>query len=245
MISVFIPAFNEEKNLADSVRVVSRAGEQAGGVALDIIIVNDGSSDRTAAVADALAADDPRIRVIHQPMNRGVGAGFLLALELAKYPKFIIIPGDNDITVELLSAMLRQHDKADVVLSYFLNKEMRGRRRNVLSTVFNTAYMVTFNVFIQYVNGPAIYPIDILRRITFHSLRHSIPAEATIKVLRTGCSFCEVGGYMQMGLEGSSSFNFKNLIDALTTYAKLVYEIHVAKREQFSKRPRRVPVPIG
>ena len=59
MISVTIPCLNEEKNLERTVNTVFQAAEEAGNFSLDIIIVNDGSTDRTAEVIASLQAEHP------------------------------------------------------------------------------------------------------------------------------------------------------------------------------------------
>src|ERR1700722_11206300 len=118
MISVFIPAFNEEKKIDLTIRSLLAAAEDAGHVALDIIVVDDASSDGTGALMDKMAAADSRIRVVHQPTNQGIGAGFIAALKLAKCPKYMIVPGDNDVSVEMMTKMMSHHDKADLIIPY-------------------------------------------------------------------------------------------------------------------------------
>src|SRR2546423_15038846 len=77
-LTFFFPAYNEEENVE---RTVQLALEQIGPMAesLEVLIVDDGSSDRTPQLADQLAAADPRVRVHHQS-HRGYGgapkAGF-------------------------------------------------------------------------------------------------------------------------------------------------------------------------
>jgi glycosyltransferase involved in cell wall biosynthesis len=209
---------------------------------LDIIIVDDASTDRTGEISDQMAARDSCIRVLRNPTNQGVGVGFLAALDIAKYPKFMGIPGDNDVSGALLTKMMAMHDRADLILGYFLNKEDRGRRRNVLSTIYIMMYTITFNVFIQYVNSPAIYPTGMLRKLDLKSRRFSIASEATIKSLRAGCTFCEVAGYMQTGLKGSTSVRMRNLVEAIYSYFRLIYEIYVQRPHAFKGKATRIRI---
>ena len=69
-LTFFFPAYNEEENLAETVR---RALEEIGPLvdgSIEVLAVDDGSTDRTPELADALAAADPRVRVHHQQMDR-------------------------------------------------------------------------------------------------------------------------------------------------------------------------------
>jgi glycosyltransferase involved in cell wall biosynthesis len=244
MISVMIPAYNEEENLQLTFDNVLKAARDAGDIPLEFIIVNDASTDRTGVIADRLAAEHSMVRIIHNPVNLGIGSGFRAALQVAKYPKYMIVAGDNDIPADMMALMMRHHDKADLILGYWLNKEDRGRKRNVLSTLYNTIYMIVFDVFIQYLNGPIIFPTDILRRFEIKSRRFSITAEATIKCLRYGCSFCEFPGHMQTGLKGSTSIALRNLVETFSTFLKLAVEIGLTNREMFAKRPKRVRIDV-
>lgn len=235
-----IPAYNEQKNLELTVKNVIEAAENAGNPLLEIIIVNDASTDETGLIADRLASAHAFVSVIHNSHNQGIGSGFRTALRVAKYPKYMIVAGDNDIPADLMTVMMKHHDRADVILGYWLNKEDRGKKRNVLSTLYNTIYMVSFDVFIQYLNGPIIFPTDVLRQFDIKSRRFSITAEATIKCLRYGCTFCEFPGYMQTGLHGSTSVGLRNLVETFMTYLKLLLEINITNRNLYSSRPVRI-----
>src|SRR4029079_6869484 len=71
-LTFFFPAFNEEENVERTVELALSEIGPLGGGSLEVRVVDDGSSDRTPTLADALAAADPRVRVHHQP-NRGYG----------------------------------------------------------------------------------------------------------------------------------------------------------------------------
>src|SRR5258708_4199337 len=71
-LSVVLPAYNEEAVIAET---VSQCEEVLSALAPDyeVIVVDDGSKDRTGEIADGLAAANPRVRVIHNRPNRGYG----------------------------------------------------------------------------------------------------------------------------------------------------------------------------
>src|SRR5690242_1968394 len=70
-ISAVLPAYNEEENIEKAALQMLAVLETLPFPDYEVVIVNDGSKDRTAAVSDALAAQHPHIRVIHHPTNYG------------------------------------------------------------------------------------------------------------------------------------------------------------------------------
>ncbi len=242
MVSIFVPALNEAHNLEKTVGSITDAAAGAGGLGIEIIIVDDGSTDATAGVIEGLEKKYPFIRSIRHEKNRGFGAGFKAALKAARYDKFMVVPGDNDLSSSSIQSLFAHRDKAEAVFLFFLNNEIRGRRRHMISNFFTLIYMATFGIFVQYLNSPCIYATAKLRALRIQSSRFSILAEVNTKLLCQGSTFYEVPGCRQNGLAGSTSLSFKNLIEVVATYLKLVGEIKIFNRQEFSQKPVRVNV---
>ena len=117
-LSYFFPAHNEEANLAG---LVEEALETLPMLAdeFEIIAVNDGSRDRTQAIADELTAAHPDIvRAVHHPTNLGYGAALRSGFRAARYELVAFTDGDRQFRVEdigRLTARLAQPDAPDVV----------------------------------------------------------------------------------------------------------------------------------
>lgn len=240
MISVIIPALNEEKKLKNTVYDVIQSAKECGEMQLDIVIVDDGSSDGTSHIIKELEQEWPCVSSIHNDINLGLGRCIKKALKVLKYDRFICIPGDNDMPKELIIKLFRNTNKADMIMAYFLNKEARGRWRNIFSSLYGLIYAAVFNVYVQYINGSCIYPTQKIRQLDLQSDRFNIAAEMTTKLLLSGCSFYEIGGYMQTGESGSSAVSMRNLWEVVTSFIKLVVEIKVTKRNLFNKKMNRV-----
>lgn len=240
MITVMVPALNEERLLGDTVRDIVTAARQAGGVKLDIIIVNDGSVDRTAEVADGLTREHSCVRVVHNEKNIGIGESFKKVLQLARYPKFLIVAGDNDMPQALMVEVFRNAARADLVLAFFLNRETRGRWRNAISMLFQMIYMLTFNVYVMYITGPCLYPTEMLKTFRVRSKRFSIPVELTLKCLLSGCSYHEIGGKKNAIAEDGGSLKLGNLWEVVVTYFMLIVELKFTQKKFFNKPPVRV-----
>lgn len=240
MITIFMSVLNEEDFLEPAVENTIKAAKMAGNIKLDIIIVDDASTDRTPEIIDKLEKKYSFVRSIKHRENQGLGTGVREAAKIAKYPKFMIVPGDNDADIGLLSRLMKARNKADLILSYYLNKESRSRLRNFISMIYGLIYMVTFDVYVQYINSPCVYTTRILKTFDIKSTRFSITAEIAVKFLRRGATLYEMPGLMQTGAVGSASLKPENLLEIVTTYGRLVYEIFFEKRLMFNKRYTRV-----
>jgi len=237
MITVAVLALNEEKFLSKTIDTMLEAAALAGNIPLEIIIVNDGSTDGTAEVIQRLQARHPFIRSIHHAQNQGLGVGARESIKLAKYPKIIFAPGDNDLPKELLTQLFLNINKADLILAYYMNMKQRGWFRNGLSRIYTFIYQRTFNVPIRYINSPCIYPTQGLRSINIRSNRFGFSAEMTIKMLCLGCTFYQVPGYRQLESSPSRSISLKNLNEVADVFLNLVYEIKISGRNIFNHHP--------
>ncbi len=86
-LTVVIPAYNEEKGIAEIINRVLSIKEELKKVTIDrleLLVVNDGSRDRTCEVASALSEKDPTVRVINHPKNRGYGAALKTGFAMAR-----------------------------------------------------------------------------------------------------------------------------------------------------------------
>lgn len=240
MVTIFIPAFNEETYLEKTIQTILHAKKAVKNLPLDILIVDDASTDATPQIIDRLKKRHANIRSIRHTYNQGFGAGWKDAIRLAKYPRFIIIPGDNDASLDLLIRLFKFRNKADIIFGYYINKEGRSRLRNIFSYFYQFVYMVTFDIYLQQLNCVAIFSTEKLRRLNLKSTRFTISAEINIKLLRSGSTFAEVPGYMESDLDNFTPLKLKNMWEVALTYFALVYEVFVAKRELYNRKPVRI-----
>jgi glycosyltransferase involved in cell wall biosynthesis len=242
MMSFVVLAYNEEANVEATIETVLRAARQSGLEGFEIIAINDGSTDRTSAVLDRLAGRYPQLRIVTNEVNLGVGASVLRGLAVASCERMMIVPGDNDMSFEMMRLLLSYRDTADLVLAFPINTEERTLGRNVLSVFYRLIHVVAFRIFVNYVNAPSIYPTALLKSVPLRSQRYSIIAEATVKLLRSGCSFAEVPGFVQNPNRGRvrRTVTLRNLREVVASFLRLYGEIHVFDRARYDRTPRRV-----
>ncbi len=239
-LTVAIPALNEQKNIRAAIDSVRAAASNVPDLSVQIIVIDDGSSDRTAEIVTEVAQIDRNVRLLRNPVNIGLGASIRRAMVETVTERFIFIPGDNDIPLTTLELLFSNAYTADIVMCYFLNDESRGRIRYLISTLFRLIYTSTFDIYLIYVNGPAVYPVEKLRELELHSTRFSIVAEINVKLLRQGVSFTELPSNRQVGLEGSTSATMRTLVETVRVYLQLLVDVYIRDRPRYSFRPSRI-----
>ena len=239
-ISVVISALNEEKNIESTINNVLSAASNIGLTNIQIIVIDDGSKDKTFQIASNIASKEPRLFCIKNQINMGLGFSIRRGIEAAYYNKITFIPGDNDLSFDLLTTMFQKAFSADIVMFYFTNEEIRGRKRYILSSIFNIIYVISFNIFVKYINGPAIYTTCELKKIKFFSKRFSIISEINIKMLRKNITYTEINSKRTRDMEGSSSFSIKNLLEAFYIYVYLFFTINFIDKDKYTGFAKRI-----
>jgi glycosyltransferase involved in cell wall biosynthesis len=142
-LTLAILAFNEETNVGFAIR---EAIEFLSGALDDweIIVIDDGSTDGTAAIASAAATNEPRIRVVSHACNRGMGAGIASAIRAATKAWFVFNAADGQIAMAEIAKLFPLLDRADIVLSIYEN----GRE-----TAARAALSRAFRVYLRLVAG--------------------------------------------------------------------------------------------
>jgi len=127
-ISAFFPAYNEEANVAAMVERLTAVLSQLADD-YEIIVVNDGSRDRTAEVADGIAAADPHVRVVHHGQNRGYGGALKSGFAASQKAYVFFTDGDGQFDVAEIANLLPYIPQYDVVIGYRIDRAEGGLRR--------------------------------------------------------------------------------------------------------------------
>jgi len=179
-VSFFCPAYNDEKNLPVLIPYVSEFLKEITN-AYEIIIVHDGSPDRTGEVADALSREYPNVRVIHHAKNIGYGSALRDGFMAAKYDYVMYTDGDNQYDVREFLPYLYLLDTADVLSGYATKKAVSFRRK-IQSEVWNWLIHILFFVWCRDIDcSMKIYKRGVLENISIRSSSCFIDAEMIIK----------------------------------------------------------------
>jgi glycosyltransferase involved in cell wall biosynthesis len=227
-VSVFVPAYNEAANLEGALRdIVAAAAVLAD---YEVIVVNDGSRDETGQLAECLAQENRRIRVVHQPRNLGIAAAYERALEEAKLEYFSFLPGDGEIAPESIRDIFAAVGTADIVAPYHGNSRARQRHRRMLTWISTSLVNALFGLRMRYFQGPCIYQTSLARRLPKTAGGFYFLTEMLVHAVRARHTYVEVPLTHQDRSHGrSNAVSARNVLKALRAIAILWWAIHIRK----------------
>ena len=188
--SIIVPLFNEEENIFPLVQTITKTvGENPNF--LEIVLVDDGSTDATATLALNLAEQDSRIRLVRLEANRGLGAALTAGLSAARGDFVLYTDADLPFDFTLIPQLLALANENCVVSGYRLNRG-EGGRRWVLTKVYNALIRLFFGFALRDVNFACkIFPQRFLRAAEFNSAGSFIDAEILLESRRHGLNIVE------------------------------------------------------
>lgn len=191
-LSVFFPCYNEEANVE---RTTLAALDACRDITSDfeIIIVNDGSRDRTGEIADRLAAEHDPVRAVHNRPNRGYGGALQAGFLAATRPWVFYTDGDGQFDFREIPRLIDLLDRYDIVSAYRLRREDPLIRRingwgwtRVCNTLLGTRLRDIDCAF-------KLYPRKLFDEIAMWSEGALIDAEILAKAVRRGYRIGQVG----------------------------------------------------
>ena len=171
-LGVAFLAYNEQELIAKTVQEAVAALSQVPGLDWRVLVVNDGSRDRTGEIAEGLAKQDPRVLVVHHDGNKGYAVATETALRQTPGEVVMVVDGDGQHTMADAPAFLAAIDRgADVVFGWKKNRHDPFFRL-ILSKGLNTLSRWILGSPLHDINGGCrAFRRDVARRI---EIRHRI-----------------------------------------------------------------------
>jgi len=229
-LSVFFPCYNEEKNIEETVfkaiKVLKNTVKK-----WEIIIVNDGSKDNTAAVALNIKKLYPNIKIVTHNPNRGYGASFKSGLYNSKYKWIAFTDSDGQFDFSEITNFIKaqQKTKSDIVIGYYLG-------RKVSPLVVFTSKIWELIVFVLF--GLRVTDIDCGFKLISKKVVDTIPkleaergafisSEFLIKSKKAGFKITEIGVHHYPRVEGQATGrDLKVIIKSFSDLFKLWFKIN-------------------
>lgn len=245
MLSVFFPMWNEEayieRAIAESKAVCERMVADGDIGDYELIVVDDKSTDRTPEIADALAAADPHVRVVHHEVNRKLGGSIKTGFASARGD--IVLYSDADLPFDFLEVpralrILRLYN-CDLVSAYRFDRTGEGYTRAIYTFFYNLLIRTMFGVKARDINFAfKLVRRNVLDAVELRSEGSFIDAELIIRALRSGFELQQFGVDYFPRTMGESTLSSPGVI---TTILKEMYTLR-GELESLKQAPNRVPI---
>lgn len=220
-ISVFFPCYNEQDNVESTVK---NAREVLENIKADyeIIIVNDGSADETAKIADDIAARNSRIKVVHHRTNLGYGAALKSGFKAAEKELVFYTDGDGQFDIREMPPLLLLMQKFDIVSCYRLNRH-DPLIRKLNGWAWTKLVCCVFRMKMRDIDCAfKLFRTEIFKNIELSSTGALIDAEILARALRKGYSVIQKGVHHYPRTAGAQTgANLKVILRAFRELFKL------------------------
>lgn len=224
-ISIVIPALNEEAVVEGVVRDISKQ-VAASFTDYEIILIDDGSTDKTGDIMDRLATELPNVRTIRNPCNIGLGSSYQRGLAEARCEYLMMLCGDGGMPATSLPPIFAAVGSADIVVPFVTNlKQIKSPVRYFTSRTYTNLLNILFGQKIKYYNGLPVHRVDLLRQLRINSSGFGFQGEILTKLLRSGCSMTEVGVPGAEMTKNSNAVSLKGLMNIAKVLTLLVWEV--------------------
>jgi len=221
-LSVIIPAYCEEANIVGTLENVTKALEPLG-LRHEILVIDDGSRDRTAALVEEQAARFPAVRLLRNGVNRGFGWTYRRGVAEAALSHIVMVHGDNAWGWETLREFFSHVGDADIIVGYTRDMwQSRTLKRTILSKTFTALVSFVSGYRLRYYNGLQIHPAAVLKSLDIESAGYAFQAEVLVKSLGLTRTYLEVPMDLTERVHGESkALRWKNVVDVWRTLKRM------------------------
>jgi glycosyltransferase involved in cell wall biosynthesis len=191
-ITLFFPVYNDQFTIPimveKSIQVLNEIANK-----YEIIIINDGSPDKSGQVADELALNNTSVKVIHHPKNLGYGAAIQTGFKNARFEWICFTDGDDEYDVRDLKKMIKLKDYYDLIITFRYVK-LYSNFRVFVSGVYNKLFRFTFKTPYRDIStGLKLIRNSVYNELTIISTSPFIGAEITLRTMLKGYRVGEMG----------------------------------------------------
>ena len=236
-ISLMFPVYNDE----NTVRIVAEKGLKLLseiGAPYEIVIVDDGSPDRSGAIADELAREHNFVKVVHHPVNRGYGAAVRSGLAACTGDVILMTDGDDQYDVFDFKKLLRHVDRYDLIIT-FRYKKIYSSVRIFISWVYNALLRLIFrSPFRDISTGLRLVHRRVIEDLCLESNSPFIGAEMAIKAMLKGYAVGEAGiQTFPRGFGRGGSTSTQNIIGTIRDMIVIHRRIFSVEYDRPPERP--------
>ncbi len=191
-ITVFFPCYNEAENVEQTTQ---KALEACAAISSDyeVIIVDDGSKDRTPEIADRLARENPHVRAVHNQPNLGYGGALQSGFRAATKEWVFYTDGDGQFDMGEIARLLPLRGSRVIVSAYRINR-MDSSIRKLNAWCWCKLVNCVFGMRVRDIDCAfKLFPAKLFEEIELRSMGALIDTEILAKATRLGYEIRQVG----------------------------------------------------
>ena len=183
LLTVIVPCLNEVGNVRGTAESIFETAPELD-VDVEILFIDDGSTDGTLEVMEEICAEHPECRIMVNSENMGLGSSVLKAYERIDEDSWAtVIPGDNEFVFGSIKNFLEIRHDYDVILGYLKNPVIRTFLRRMASDAFTEIANVLYGFDFRYFNGLKMYRVKCFKGIETVSEGHAFNPELLAKAM--------------------------------------------------------------
>lgn len=192
-VSFFVPCLNEEENIVNTLHVILASVAKAN-VSYEILVVDDGSTDGTAATVQAFQQEHPEVplQLIRNEQNQGLGINYARTAPIARGTYYMLVNGDNVEREEVIVALLSRLGEADIIIPYFGRLDTRPLNRRVVSRTFTILVNLLSGNHVGYYNGAVVHRRENVIRWHPGTRGFAYEAELICRLLANGATCVQI-----------------------------------------------------
>ncbi|MBX7222293.1 MAG: glycosyltransferase family 2 protein [Blastocatellia bacterium] len=229
-ISAVLPAYNEEENIETAVGKLVEVLESLSFQDYEVIVVNDGSQDRTAEISERLAQENRHVRVIHHNPNKGYAEALKTGFYGAKHELVFYTDSDNQFDVKELKNFLPLIEENDLVCGFRIYR-FDPLTRLFLSWGFNLLVRIIFRIRVRDIDCAfKLFRRTVFDKITIESKKFFVDAEVLAKARYHKLKMVEIGVRHFPRTAGASTVRASHIFSTLMELAHIWTNIYIRKR---------------
>jgi len=232
-ISAVLPAYDEEENIEKATRDMAAVLTSLDLRDWEVIIVDDGSKDRTSEICDRLVAEDPQhIRVFHHQPNRGYAEALKTGFSSARHQLIFYTDSDNQFDVKEMKRLLPLIEDADIVCGFRIYR-FDPLTRLILSWVFNLVVRIMFRINVRDIDCAfKLFRREVFDKVTIESKKFFVDAEVLAKAKYYGFRLVELGVRHYPRPAGRSTVRASHVFSTLRELAHIWSNIYLKPRDK-------------
>lgn len=234
-----LPALNEEVELEGSVRTTVAALRRWFDD-FELLLYDDGSTDRTGEIADRLAAEIPGVHAFHHATPRSIGGVLRSGLDRARMRYFMWVDGKGATPRAALDSIFARCGEADLIVPYAANQHERTWLRRLIARGFCAVLNLVFGLDLRQYTHLVLCEAETARRVPIRTNSYAYQAEALIKMIKSGCTYVQVGVEDDFKREAgySKAFRPRNVLGVAAFFVRVFWDVRVVGVSPLSAKSR-------